>query len=379
MKKIVVVSDSFKGSLSSMQISRIVAEEAGKYFPACEVAGIPVADGGEGTVDCFLACLEGERVNVSVSGPYFDPVEAFYGRFGEMAVIEMAASAGLPLVGEQKNPLKTTTYGVGQLMKHALEHGAKELILALGGSATNDGGCGCAAAMGTRFFNAGGKEFVPTGGTLSSIACIDNSETKRLLDGVRVTAMCDIDNPMHGPSGAAFVFAPQKGADPETVRFLDGELVALDTCLSRELGADVASVPGAGAAGAMGAGVLAFFGAELKPGIEAVLDAVHFEQRIRNADYIVTGEGKIDGQSLRGKVVSGVSRRAKALHVPVLAIVGDVGDDIGAVYELGVTAVFSTNQQAIPFSEAKKRSEKDYRFTVQNLFRLLFETENRKN
>jgi len=291
----------------------------------------------------------------------------------------MAASAGLPLVGEQKNPLKTTTYGVGQLMKHALEHGAKELILALGGSATNDGGCGCAAAMGTRFFNAGGKEFVPTGGTLSSIACIDNSETKRLLDGVRVTAMCDIDNPMHGPSGAAFVFAPQKGADPETVRFLDGELVALDTCLSRELGADVASVPGAGAAGAMGAGVLAFFGAELKPGIEAVLDAVHFEQRIRNADYIVTGEGKIDGQSLRGKVVSGVSRRAKALHVPVLAIVGDVGDDIGAVYELGVTAVFSTNQQAIPFSEAKKRSEKDYRFTVQNLFRLLFETENRKN
>lgn len=379
VKKIVVVSDSFKGSLSSMQISHIVDEEARKLFPACNVVGIPVADGGEGTVDCFLACLEGERVNLTVSGPYFEPVEGFYGRFGTTAVIEMAAAAGLPLVGERKNPTETTTFGVGELMKHALEHGAREVILALGGSATNDGGCGCAAAMGTKFFDAAGKTFVPTGGTLSRIARIDCSETNRILEGVRVTAMCDIDNPMHGPTGAAYIFGPQKGADAETVKILDRELAAFDECLERELGAKVASVPGAGAAGAMGAGVLAFFGAELKRGIEAVLDAVGFEQKIQDADFVITGEGKIDGQSLRGKVVSGVSRRAKKFHVPVLAVVGDVGDDIGSVYDMGVTAVFSTNQQAIPFSEAKKRSENDYRFTVQNLFRLIFEAQNWKN
>lgn len=371
MKKIVVVSDSFKGSLSSGQICDIVSQEAKAFFPACEVAGIPVADGGEGTVDCFLASLPGEKRFVEVKGPYFEPIQAFYGCFGETAIIEMAAAAGLPLVGEHKNPALTTTYGVGELIRHALDHGAKQLVLALGGSATNDGGCGAAAALGTRFTDADGKAFVPTGGTLSRIAHIDNRETRRLLSGVSVTAMCDIDNPMHGPNGAAHVFAPQKGASPADVTVLDGELIALDRAISRELGLQVAQVPGAGAAGAMGAGVLAFFGAELKRGIEAVLDTVRFEERIAGADFVITGEGKIDGQSLRGKVVIGVAKRAKAAGVPVLAIVGDVGDDLNGVYETGVTAVFSTNQQAIPFSEAKKRSERDYRFTVQNLFRLL--------
>ena len=371
MQKIVVVSDSFKGSLSSGQISEMVSQEARAFFPACEVTGIPVADGGEGTVDCFLSCLAGEKVFVEVAGPYFEPVQAFYGRFGETAVVEMAAAAGLPLVGDRKNPAETTTYGVGELIRHALANGAKHLILALGGSATNDGGCGAAAALGTRFLNAAGEAFVPTGGTLSKIERIDNSETKRLLTGVSVTAMCDIDNPMHGPNGAAHIFAPQKGASPADVLFLDGELAALDAAIARELGLRIALVPGAGAAGAMGAGVVAFLGAELKRGIEAVLDAVRFEERIAGADFVITGEGKIDGQSLRGKVVVGVAKRAKAMNVPVIAIVGDVGDDLGGVYEAGVTAVFSTNQQAIPFSEAKKRSERDYRFTAQNLFRLL--------
>lgn len=371
MKKIVVVSDSFKGSLSSAQICDIVSQEAGTFFPDCAVTGIPVADGGEGTVDCFLASLEGEKVFVGVAGPFFDPVQAFYGRFGDTAIIEMAAAAGLPLAGERKNPALATTYGVGELIGHALENGAKSLILALGGSATNDGGCGAAAALGTKFYNAAGKPFVPTGGTLSKIARIDNSETARRLAGVSVTAMCDIDNPMHGPNGAAYVFAPQKGASPADVAVLDGELAALDGAIARELGLSVSQVPGAGAAGAMGAGVLAFFGAELKRGIEAVLDTVRFEDRISGADFVITGEGKIDGQSLRGKVVVGVAKRAKAAGVPVVAVVGDVGDDLEGVYETGVTAVFSTNQQAIPFSEAKKRSEQDYRFTVQNLFRLL--------
>jgi len=371
MRKIVVVSDSFKGSLPSKQICEIVSQEVKAFFPECDVVGIPVADGGEGTVDCFLASLPGEKIFVEVSGPYFESMQAFYGRMGETAIIEMAAAAGLPLVDDRKNPLLTTTYGVGELMRHALEHGAKRLILALGGSATNDGGCGAAAALGTKFFDVEGKVFVPTGGTLSKISHIDNSETMRLLTGVSVTAMCDIDNPMHGLNGAAYVFAPQKGASPADVVLLDGELAALDQTITRELGVEVALFPGAGAAGAMGAGALAFFGAQLRRGIETVLDTVRFEERMLGADLIVTGEGRIDGQSLRGKVVIGVARRAKAAGVPVVAIVGDVGDDIGGVYEAGVTAIFSTNRLAIPVSEAKKRSAQDYRVTVQNIVRLL--------
>ncbi|HWQ96786.1 MAG TPA: glycerate kinase [Clostridia bacterium] len=371
MKKIAVVSDSFKGSLTSSEICAIVAKQAEAFFPACEIVGLPVADGGEGTVDSFLECLEGEKVAVEVAGPYLDRVPSFYGRFGETAIIEMAAAAGLPMVGERMNPARTTTYGVGELMRHALAYGAKKIILALGGSATNDGGCGAAAAMGTRFFNAAGEEFVPVGGTLSQIARIDNAETKRLLHGVEVVAMCDIDNPMHGQRGAACVFSPQKGADAEMVRQLDAELIALDQTITRELGLRVAEIPGAGAAGAMGAGAVAFFGASLKPGIETVLDTVRFEERVAGADFVITGEGRLDSQSLRGKVVIGVSRRAKRLDIPVFAVVGDVGDDIDEAYREGVTAIFSTNHLAVPFSEARKRSALDYRLTIENLFRAI--------
>lgn len=378
MKKIVVVSDSFKGSITSAEICAIVTQEAARFFPACEVVGIPVADGGEGTVDSFLNGLEGEKIELDVAGPRFERVPAYYGRFGDTAIVEMAAAAGLPLAGEQKDPALTTTYGVGELMRHALLHGAKKIVLGLGGSATNDGGCGAAAAMGCVFTDANGDPFVPTGGTLDKIARIDNSETKRLLAGVEVVAMCDIDNPMHGPRGAAYVFAPQKGASPDMVRMLDGQLAALDAIQSRELGAQVANMPGAGAAGAMGAGAVAFFGAKLRPGIETVLDTVHFEERITGADFVITGEGRLDRQSLGGKVVLGVARRAKRAGVPVLAVAGDVADGIEEVYDQGVSAVFSTNRLAIPFSEAKPRSAQDYRLTVENLFRLIKQTEGRK-
>lgn len=377
MRKIAVVSDSFKGSLTSAEICAIVEEEAAKFFPACEVVSLPVADGGEGTVDSFLSCMPGEKIALAVSGPYFARVPSFYGRFGETAIIEMAAAAGLPMVGEEKDPSRSTTFGVGELMRHALEHGARRIVLALGGSATNDGGCGAAAAMGTRFFDAAGEEFIPVGGTLSKIAHIDNAQTARLLSGVEVIAMCDIDNPMHGERGAAYIFSPQKGADAEMVRTLDEELVALDKALARELGSSVASLPGAGAAGAMGAGAVAFFGATLNPGIETVLDTVAFEERIAGADFVITGEGRLDSQSLRGKVVIGVSRRAQRLGIPVFAVVGDVGDDIGEAYRQGVTAIFSTNHLAIPFSEAKRRSKLDYRLTIENLFRALAALENK--
>lgn len=371
MKKIAVVSDSFKGSITSSEICAIVTEEVRRFFPACKVVGLPVADGGEGTVDSFLACLPGEKITVDAAGPNFERRTAFYGRFGETAIIEMAAAAGLPLAGEKKDPSRTTTYGVGELMRHALEHEAKKIILGLGGSATNDGGCGAAAALGTKFYDSEGNAFVPVGRTLTRIQKIDRSETARLLDGVEVTAMCDIDNPMHGARGAAAVFAPQKGASADMVRLLDEQLVALDKAFEREFNVRVAELPGAGAAGAMGAGVVAFFGAQLKPGIETVLDTVRFEEQISGADFVITGEGKLDSQSLRGKVVIGVARRAKHAGVPVLAVVGDIGDGIDEAYDEGVSAVFSTNRLAIPFSEAKLRSKQDYRLTIENLMRFI--------
>ncbi|MCE5188298.1 MAG: glycerate kinase [Eubacteriales bacterium] len=371
MKKIAVVSDSFKGSISSEEICGMVTEETKRFFPACEVVGLPVADGGEGTVDSFLACMAGEKVCIEAAGPFFERRMSFYGRFGETAIVEMAAAAGLPLVGDEKDPARATTYGVGELMRHALEQGAKKIILGLGGSATNDGGCGAAAALGTKFFNSEGNAFVPAGSTLSEITKIDNTETKRILNGVEVIAMCDIDNPMHGLRGAAHIFAPQKGADEDMVRLLDRELAALDETIAREMGLCVADLPGAGAAGAMGAGAVAFFGAALKPGIETVLDTVHFEERIAGADFVITGEGRLDRQSLCGKVVIGVARRTKKAGIPVLAVVGDIGDGIDEAYNEGVSAVFSTNRLAIPFSEAKLRSKQDYRLTIENLLRLI--------
>ena len=213
MRKCIIISDSFKGTLSSMEICEIARSSIPKFFPECEIVTVPVADGGEGTVACFAAALNAQTVTVTVSGPYGEPVAAAYVRSGEKAVIEMAATAGLPLVGERKDPERTSTYGVGELIAHAVRGGAKEILLGLGGSATNDGGCGCAAALGVRFLDENGAEFIPTGGTLERIADIDIAPAQKLLQGVRVTAMCDVDNPLTGPRGAAAVFAPQKGAD----------------------------------------------------------------------------------------------------------------------------------------------------------------------
>lgn len=371
MKKVAVVSDSFKGSITSREICDIVAEETLRFFPTCEVVQIPVADGGEGTVDSFLSCMPGEKIIVEATGPNFEKRSSFYGIIGETAIIEMAAVAGLPLVGADNDPSKTTTYGVGELMRHALSNGAKRIILGLGGSATNDGGCGAAAAMGTVFSDMDGNEFLPTGSSLSKIEHVDVSNTRQLLHNVEVIAMCDIDNPMHGKHGAAYIFGPQKGADTQMVERLDDELIALDALFYREMDLSIASLPGTGAAGAMGAGVIAFFNATLKPGIETILDTGCFEERVAGSDLVITGEGKLDSQSLRGKVVNGVARRSKEIGVPVIAVVGDVGEDIDEVYQLGVTAVLSTNQLAIPFQEAKRRSKQDYRFTISNLMRII--------
>lgn len=369
MNKILVISDSFKGSLTSSQVAQTATECIRRFYPDCRVEGLPVADGGEGTVECFVEAVGGEKVCVSVTGPWGEKADAAYARIGDTAVVEMAAAAGLPMAGERLDPSRTTTYGVGELIRHAVEHGAKKLILGLGGSATNDGGCGCAAALGVRFYDAEGAAFCPVGGTLHRIGRIDVSAAAELLHGVSVEVMCDIDNPLCGPRGAAAVFGPQKGADKAMVQSLDEGLRHLAKAVSQQFGKSVSDLPGAGAAGGFGAGAVAFLGAVLRPGIEVVLDMVDFDRRLNGCSLVITGEGRIDGQSLGGKVPVGVARRAKAKGVPVVAIVGVVGEGVEAVYREGITAVFPTNRQALPFAEVRGRGVENYRRTLEDLLR----------
>ena len=371
--KIVLIPDSFKGTLSSVEVCRVLRGCVERRLPGCEVRAIPVADGGEGSVDAFLAALGGEKVHARVAGPFFEPVESFYGLTdgGKTAIVEMAACAGLPLAGERRDPALTTTYGVGELIALAVEGGARKIILGLGGSATNDAGCGAAAALGVRFFDRTETPFVPTGGTLGEVERIDVSAARERLRGVEITAMCDIDNPMYGENGAAYVFAPQKGAGPEQVRALDAGLRRLAGVMRRELGMDFAELPGAGAAGAMGAGVTAFLGASLQSGIESVLHAVDFDRAAADAALIFTGEGRLDSQSLRGKVVIGVARRAKRLGKRVIAIVGGAEGELEAAYAEGVTAVFTTNRLPEPLSRSAPRAAENLAFTMDNILRLL--------
>lgn len=362
--------DSFKGTMSSQEVCACMKEQILRHVPGANVISIPVADGGEGSVDCFLQAVNGEKVTVEVQGPYGKPMQAYYGILPDgTAVVEMAACAGLPLVGKQLCPDKTTTYGVGQLILHAAQSGCKKIIVGLGGSCTNDAGTGAAAACGVKFLNEQGQAFVPTGGTLGDVERIDMSARSPLLSGVEIVAMCDIDNPLYGPQGAAAIFGPQKGADEKMVAFLDQGLRHLSEIYERETNMQPAQTPGAGAAGGMGFGMLAFLGASLQMGIETVLDTVGFESLAKKADIILTGEGKMDGQSLRGKVVMGIARRAKPLGVPVVAVVGDIGDDVQPAYDQGVTGIFSINRVAKDFEKVKTRSKSDLALTMDNLVR----------
>ncbi|MDR2398543.1 MAG: glycerate kinase [Spirochaetaceae bacterium] len=373
MKKILLVPDSFKGVLSSLEICTIMEERIHAHCPDAQVIPIPVADGGEGSVDAFLTASGGEKVTLPAKGPYFEDIQSFYGLVdqGKTAVIEMAACAGLPLAGTRRCVAEATTYGVGLLIRDAAHRGCSKIILGLGGSATNDFGAGAAAALGVRFIDQAGDAFIPTGGTLSKIACIDLRSVDAALKAVELVTMCDIDNPLYGETGAALVFAPQKGAGPAMARFLDGQLRSVAERVRRDLGRDVAHIPGAGAAGGMGGGMAAFFGSRLERGIETVLDTAHFEPRAIGADLVFTGEGRLDTQSLRGKAVIGVARRAKKLGIPVIALVGDIGEAIEAVYDQGLWGVFSINRVSLPFEQNRLRSRSDLALTMDNLLRFL--------
>lgn len=371
MNKYILIPDSFKGTMSSETICGIMAKAIRKFEPEAQIISIPVADGGEGSVDAFLTALGGERVQAVVTGPLGRPVPSFWGKMeqGKTAVIEMAAAAGLPQVGDTPDPAGATTYGVGELMRAALDEGCSKIILGLGGSATTDGGCGMASALGAVFKDAQGEAFIPAGGTLNRISRVDLSGLDSRLSSVEIIAMCDIDNPLYGPEGAAFVFGPQKGADSEMVCLLDQGLRHLAEVMYSQYGCTEEGTAGAGAAGGLGYGMRAFLGARLQMGIETVLDTVRFDETVQGARLVFSGEGKIDSQSVRGKVVIGVARRTQKAAVPLIAVVGDIGDDIEEAYERGVSAIFSINRVAVPYQQARVRAAEDLRLTVENIMR----------
>ena len=374
--KIVLIPDSYKGTLSSVQACDVLAGVFGRYFPGAQLVRVPVADGGEGSVDAFLASMGGKRCAARVHGPFGEEVQAAYAVLPDdnrTAVIEMSACAGLPLAAKsgRLDPAAATTFGVGELILDALQRGSREILLCLGGSATNDGGAGCAAALGVRFLDGAGRSFMPVGKTLQSIAHIDLLGRAPVLNGAMIRVLCDIDNPMTGPQGAAAVFGPQKGATPTQVSMLDSGLRHMAEVVRNDLGVDVERLPGAGAAGGMGGGAVAFLSASLCPGIELILDTVGFDSLLEGAALVVTGEGRIDRQSVHGKVLAGVARRAKAKGVPVLAIGGVLGAGAEEMYDLGVRALQVSNREGLGYEELLPRAAWDLRQAAEDACRML--------
>ena len=369
MNHFIIASDSFKGTLSAKQACDIISKAIYKHLPHAEVDCIPMADGGEGLVSTLLSICGGQTITAKVRGPLWETIEATYGFINkDTAVIEMAACAGLPLVKGRENPLLATTYGVGELIADAVSRGARKIILGLGGSATNDCGIGMAAALGYRFYDCNDAPIEPLATHMGEIVRIEAPEH---LPTAMITAACDVSNPLYGPLGATYTFGRQKGVLPEQMQPLDQGLAcvaqAIETCLHKR----VAVVPGAGAAGGMGAGVLGFLGGTLKSGIELVLDAADFDAHLQSADIVFTGEGKIDGQSVYGKVPVGIGRRAKLAGVPCIALCGAIGEGAEAVYQEGISAVFSSICKTGRFEDIAKTCEDDLYFLADSVMRTL--------
>lgn len=371
--KFVFASDSFKGSLSSEKINDILTAVALRHFPDCETSAILTADGGEGTVDAVLAGTGGERICVSVHDPLGRPRNAYYGRISDTrAIVEMAAASGLPLLSEdERNPLLTSTYGTGELIAHALDHGVTDLTVAIGGSATNDGGMGALCALGVQFLDADGNSLSGIGADLEKVASIDLSGIHPKIRNARVTVMCDVNNPLVGERGATFVFGPQKGATPDVAARLEAGMKNYAEVIQRTLGVSVADTAGAGAAGGLGAALLVFLGATMKSGIDTLLDLIGFDSLLQDADFVITGEGRMDGQSACGKVACGVGLRAKAAGVPAFAIVGGMGGGAEAIYDCGICSILPTVNAPMPLSDAIARAEELYEGAADRLFRLI--------
>lgn len=356
MKRIVIASDSFKGSLTSVEVAQSATKGILEVYPDCEVTQVNVADGGEGTVDAVVDTLQGEKITISVSNPIGKPVDATYGIAGDTAIIEMAAASGLPLLAaEERNPWVTSTYGTGEMILDAIARGCSKFLVGIGGSATNDAGTGMLQALGFRFFDNNGILIENCcGGILGEIASIDDTQVPEAIKNAQFTVACDVDTPFCGPIGAAYVFAPQKGASPEMVQQLDEGMASFAKVIEAKYGIDIVPMAGAGAAGGMGGGFRAFLNATLKKGIDMVLDAIGFDSIISGADLVVTGEGKVDFQTAKGKTAAGVLARAKAQGIPVVAIGGCV-EMCDSLSEMGFAGIYPILEEKVPLELAMQR------------------------
>lgn len=366
-------SDSFKGTLSSEKIIELLTTSANNIFPGCETVGVPIADGGEGTVDAVITATGGEKRRLTVHGPLMEEAESSYGVFhGDFAIIEMASASGLPMVPEdRRNPLDTTTYGTGELIRDALKQGYRKISIAIGGSATNDGGMGAMRALGIRFLDGEGNQLEGRGCDLERVADIDLRNLDPAVAEADFTVMCDVNNPLTGPDGATYTFGKQKGGTQEILDRLEAGMKNYAAVIKEKLGMDVDKIAGAGAAGGLGAALCVFLHANLKSGIETVLDLIDFDGLLEGADLVVTGEGRMDWQSAFGKVPSGIGKRCRAKNVPAVAIVGGMGAGAEKIYEFGVDSILPTINGAMELREALERSEELYSGAADRMFRML--------
>lgn len=373
--KFVFAPDSFKGSLSAAQICALLTDAAARHFPRAVIRNLPVADGGEGTVEALVLATGGRTETVEVTGPMGNPVRAAYGILGdgETVVVEMAQASGLPLVTPgEANPLKATSLGTGEVIAHVLRAGYRKLIVGIGGSATNDGGMGMLTALGACFYDRTGAQLTGSGGELARAARLDMTGMLPELARAEFTVMSDVSNPLLGPNGATYVYGPQKGAGADTLPILEAGMARYAALLAGETGKDIAGFPGAGAAGGMGAALAGVLGATLKPGIAAVLDAVGFDDHLRDASLVITGEGRMDGQSIRfGKVPAGVAQRCAKKGVPVVAIVGGMEDGAEALYDLAESSIITTINGAMPIESAMRNAGSLFEGAADRMFRML--------
>ena len=371
--KFLFASDSFKGTLTSDQTIELLTKAAEEVFGSCETSGVPVADGGEGTTDAVVKARSGEIITVPVHGPLMEMEQGFYGRLSDTeAILEMAAASGLPMVPEEKrNPLNTTTYGTGELLKAALDAGYTEIAIAIGGSATNDGGMGFASALGIRFLDQDGHVLEGRGENLEKVAHIDMSGLDPAVQKAHFTVMCDVTNPLCGPDGATYTFGKQKGGTPEILDRLEKGMQNYRDVIIREFGINPDEIQGSGAAGGLGTALKVFLHAEMKSGIETVLDLIDFDARLEGVDLVVTGEGRTDWQSCFGKVMQGVGDRSAKHQVPVAALCGGLGPDYEKIYAHGICSIMTTVDGPMPLKEALDNASELYYKGAIRMFRFL--------
>lgn len=371
--KVIVAPDSFKGSLSAKEAADAIESGIKRALKDVEIVKVPMADGGEGTVQSLVDATGGRIVKLKALDPLLREIDTFYGILGDgkTAVIEMAAASGLTLLKEkERNPMKTTTYGTGQLIKHALDMGCRNIIMGIGGSATNDGGAGMAAALGVRFLDESGKEIGFGGGALGMLRSIDITGADKRIAECKVAAACDVSNPLTGEKGASRVFGPQKGASEEMIDILDENLKNYGRILENALGISLMEIPGTGAAGGLGAGLLAFLHADLKRGVDIVIEATGLEEKLKGADLVITGEGMMDHQTIFGKTPYGVAEAAAKYGVPVVAIAGGIGDGAEILYEKGINSIFSIVNKPMTLNDAIDKAKVLLQDTAERVMRL---------